>query len=258
MLNTLKPLFLVACLFLISPLFSQTGHEAGIFTGPVQMRSDFGLRGDTDTNLGNIGFGIGVFYALNPMDWGSGYRRNGSKLFDHFKIRLDAAYNKTNLKHYGKYVEPDQVSENADKLRAQSGVTQNIDFGFNFEVYPFSLKNFYYRFFSFSPYFLLGTHATYANPGASTTYGDQDITNPDNFYGPWAPGSIDTTSFYTFSVVTGAGVRYKVSDYSDFLFEVKWQFFNSDWVDGLNHQLDYNKHNDSMIWLNFGYVYYIN
>ncbi|MDW5289108.1 THC0290_0291 family protein [Formosa sp. PL04] len=250
MLNNLKLLLLVIFLSLFNSVNSQTltGYELGILVGPVQMRSDFGLRGDKATNRGNIGFGAGLMFDINPMDWGS--RRDYA--YDHFKLRFDLSFNKTSLQHYGEYVDPDNTSENANKLRAQRGEAKNSSLGVALEYYPLSLRGFFYNFFDFTPYLILGVQYTYAKPGSN-------ITNEDQLYGPWAnKGSINTESFYTMALNTGIGVRYKVSEYSDFLFETKFQFFNSDWVDGLNHPLDYNENNDALIWFTFGYVYYLN
>jgi len=251
MLYNLKQLslFILLLCFYNSSTYSQdlTGYELGILAGPVQMRSDFGLKGDKDTNLGNIGFGVGLMLDLNPMYWGS----SRDYFYDHFKIRFDLSYNKTNLKHYGEFVDPSQNSDNANKLRNQRGEAQNISGGVALEYYPRGLRGFFYNFFDFAPYVILGAQYTYAQPGANTT-------DPDNLYGPWDDGSVSIESFYTAAINTGIGVRFKVSTYSDFLLEAKYQFFNSDWVDGLNHQLSYNKSKDALIWINFGYVYYIN
>jgi len=30
---------------------------------------------------------------------------------------------------------------------------------------------------------------------------------------------------------------------------LRWQYYGSDWIDGLNHQLSSNKYNDWLIWL---------
>ena len=40
-------------------------HEVGIITGPVVFYSDFGQRNDFDTNIGNVGFGVGLVHYLN-------------------------------------------------------------------------------------------------------------------------------------------------------------------------------------------------
>ena len=43
-------------------VYSQFGfsHEIGVITGPVVFYSDFGVRNDFETNIGNVGFGVGI------------------------------------------------------------------------------------------------------------------------------------------------------------------------------------------------------
>ena len=67
MLN-LKRLATLFCLFVLTQsMHSQFGFspEIGIIAGPVQFRSDYGSREDSETNLGNSGFGIGIVSYLN-------------------------------------------------------------------------------------------------------------------------------------------------------------------------------------------------
>jgi hypothetical protein len=59
-------------------------------------------------------------------------------------------------------------------------------------------------------------------------------------------------------MVTSVGVRYKLTMLSDLMLDLRWQLYFSDWIDGFNHQLSYNKFNDWLLWLNFGYIYYLN
>ena len=86
---------------------------------------------------------------------------------------------------------------------------------------------------------------------------DGNINNANNFWSAWEPGSIDPSKGSTWSVVTSIGVRYKLAPLSDLMLDLRWQYYGSDWIDGLNHQLSSNKYNDWLIWLNFGYIYYL-
>ena len=72
------------------------------------------------------------------------------------------------------------------------------------------------------------------------------------------PDSIRPENINAWSMVTSIGVRYKLGILSDLMLDLRWQLYFSDWVDGLNHQLSFNKFNDWLIWLNFGYIYYLN
>ena len=103
----------------------------------------------------------------------------------------------------------------------------------------------------------LGAHFTSFNPSASTSYGDSNIANSNNFYSFWEPGSIDPSGGTTWSVVGSLGVRYKLTPLSDLMLDLRWQYFDNNLVDGLDHQLDSNKANDWLVWLNFGYIYYL-
>jgi len=59
-------------------------------------------------------------------------------------------------------------------------------------------------------------------------------------------------------MVTSVGVRYKLGKLSDLMLDLRWQLYFSDWIDGFNHEIEeFNKFNDWLIWLNFGYIYYL-
>ena len=89
----------------------------------------------------------------------------------------------------------------------------------------------------------------------------------NNFYSPWYTTNpnldqdfekpVDPTSGSTWSIVSSIGVRYKLTVVSDLMLDLRGQYFANDWIDGLNHQLDTNKYNDWLVWLNFGYIYYL-
>ncbi len=240
--------------------FSQLGfsHEVGVIAGPVAFQSDFGVRNDFETNAGNTGIGIGIVHYINFS-----YRADcncyttDTYFNDHFKLRTELSWNKTRLDHFGKWVDEARTSEDAERLRRHSGEANNFDIGMQIEYFPLSIRSFQAFSYSFAPFVSLGVHYTSFNPKASTTYGDGNIQNADNFYSFWQPGSIDPSSGSTWSLVWSAGVRYKLTPLSDLMLDLRWQYFDNNWVDGLNHQLDSNKANDWLVWLNFGYIYYL-
>lgn len=244
--------------------FSQLGfsHEIGAIIGPVQFRSDFGQRSNENTNFGNSGIGIGLIHYINFA-----YRADcncystDTYFNDHFKLRSEISYNYTNLNHYGRWVAPDQTSADADKLRAQSGVAENFDIGMQLEYFPKSIRAFQAFSYRIAPFISLGIHYTSFNPKGSTTYGDENIMNANNIWSKWwDPGDeypIDLEGGGTWSIVTSIGARYKLTKLSDLMLDLRWQYFGQDWIDGLNHKLDSNKFNDWLIWLNFGYIYYL-
>jgi hypothetical protein len=63
------------------------------------------------------------------------------------------------------------------------------------------------------------------------------------------------------SDLASVGTRYKLNELSDLIIETKMQYYFSDWVDGLNpnsSKYPENKANDWLVWLNVGYIYYLN
>jgi hypothetical protein len=257
----LKRLFTCLAVILgVNSLVAQFGfsHEIGVIAGPVAFQSDFGVRNDLETNAGNTGIGIGLIHYINFS-----YRADcncystDTYFNDHFKLRSELSWNKTQLNHFGKWVDESRTSINADRLRAHSGEANNFDVGMQLEYFPKSIRAFAAGAYSFAPFISLGVHHTWYNPSAATTFGDGNINNPSNFYSFWQPGSINDENGTVWSVVGSVGVRYKLTVLSDLMLDLRWQYFGNNWVDGLNHQLPSNKANDWLVWLNFGYIYYL-
>lgn len=257
----LKQLPIVLFIALVAHFsFGQLGfsHEIGVIAGPVAFQSDFGVRHNFETNAGNTGIGIGIVHYINFS-----YRADcncyttDTYFNDHFKLRSEISWNKTVLDHFGEWVAPDKTSPNADRLRAHHGEANNFDIGMQIEYFPKSIRSFQAFAYKFAPFVSLGVHYTSYTPKASTEYGDQNILNPSNFYSYWEPGSIDPSSGSTWSVVGSIGTRYKLTVLSDLMLDLRWQYYGTNWVDGLNHQLPSNKANDWLVWLNFGYIYYL-
>lgn len=284
MLN-LKHLLPVFGLFLFSNnSYSQLGfsHEIGVIAGPVEFRSDFGSRFDEATNLGNSGIGIGLIHYINFA-----YRADcncystDTYFNDHFKLRNEISWNYTKLDHHGEWVAPDKTSDNSWRLRGHHGVAENFDIGTQLEWFPRSIRSFQAFSYLLAPYVSLGIHYTSSSPQASSTYVDPNpgpnqtvgnVFDPRNIYSYWyedptflppvQPGEtrqypIDPSNRGDWSMVTSVGVRYKIGVLSDLLLDLRWQLYFNDWVDGFNHKLSYNKFNDWLIWLNVGYVYYL-
>ena len=114
-----------------------------------------------------------------------------------------------------------------------------------------------------SPYLSAGTFVDFYNPTIHSELGDWkdpgvlypkwDINIKDQYYAARDMRGI------TMSISGGIGTRYKIGEYADLLFESRWQFFVSNFVDGLNaRQAPENKFNDWLLFLHVGYVYYLN
>lgn len=241
-------------------------HEVGIIAGPVAFQSDYGERHDFSTNAGNTGFGIGLIHYMNFS-----YRADcncytpETYFNDHFKLRSEISYNKTNLEHFGKWVDRNSVP--AAQLRAMKGSTAVTDIGMQLEFYPLSIRNFTATTGSWGPFVSLGAHYSFYSPTVSTSYGlPGGLENEDNIYPKyWTPSEGKDHGFSndkgsTWSIVSSVGTRYKLTPLSDLIIDLRTQYYFSNWVDGLNPNPDLykeNKANDWNLWLNFGYIYYL-
>lgn len=244
--------------FPVQEAFSQFGfsHEVGVITGPVVFYSDYGVRNDIETNVGNVGYGIGLIHYLNfayRADCNC-YTRD-TYFNDHFKVRNEISYHKTNLQHYGKWVDPSRTSPTADQLRGMRGSTTVFDIGSQLEYFPLSIRDFVAGSYSIAPFVSLGAHWVNFDPDNFTIYDPPpgQALYPDK-YGADARTNEPGT---TWSIVWSVGIRYKLTPLTDLMIDSRWQHYFSNWVDGLNPEVPENKANDWIYWLNVGYVIYL-
>ncbi|WP_348823904.1 THC0290_0291 family protein [Flavobacterium aestuarii] len=252
----------IASLLLIGlPLlaFSQGGitHEIGVIAGPIQFRSDYGQRNDTQTNIKNMGFGIAFVDFLNfsYTDYVNDY------FAEHFKVRNEFSYSKTDLQHYGEWVEKNSVG--SKQLQAMRGTTQLINLGIQLEYSFLHIHDFEKTIGSFNPYVSIGPQVSYYTAAASSELGDlgNTTTTHPKYLVPsdGHPHGYANESKTVFSVALNFGTRYKLSSMSDLIFDVRAQYFSSDWVDGLNPNKDLyteNKNNDWLTSIGVGYIFY--
>ncbi|WP_264566207.1 THC0290_0291 family protein [Flavobacterium sp. N3904] len=239
---------------------SQSGivHEIGVIAGPVQFRSDYGQRDNVQTNMNNTGFGLGIIDYLNFS-----YNDNQNIYFkEHFKIRNELSYSKTDLQNYGQWVEKNTLP--SQQLAAMRGSTQLINLGTQLEFYPLHIHDFENTMGSFAPYASLGIQISYYSATATSTMGElgNTATTHPKYLVPsdGHPHGYATESKAVISEVFDIGTRYKLNRMSDLIIDLRYQHFESDWVDGLNPNKDIyteNKSNDSLLWLTVGYIFYL-
>lgn len=252
-------------LFLVQHSFSQdyTSHEIGFISGAASFTTDYGQRNHFLSNVGgNVGAGIGVVYYLNFTDYRYRWNQRTNYFNEHFRLRGELSYMSAKLDHFGKYVDESQTSLEADKLRAMHGTSYLVNLGAQLEFHIVDIVDFGSRRIpdlKWSPYLSAGFMVDFYNPSLRSDMGDweQDISV---IYEKWrVPGAINVNANITGSATLGIGTRHKFGEYSDILIESRWQYFFSNYVDGLNAKQDIaNKNNDWLVWLHVGYVYYLN
>lgn len=264
--NMLKPILITLFAFFGIPTIanaqSSLAQEVGIIFGPVSFQSDYGQRNNFNTNVGNTGFGIGIVHFIN---FSSNSNRQ-SFFSEHFKVRSELSFNKTKLEHFGQWVEIEKKKAAAVQyLSSMHGNSTIVNLGTQLEYSPFmKIHDYENTIGSFSPYISLGIQVSYYTAKASSRLGDLGF--PETTYPKYLipsdgrPHGYSNESGTVLSIVTGVGVHYKLNDLSDLMFDIRYQGFNSDWVDGLNPNKNIykeNTSNDSQVWFNVGYIYYL-
>lgn len=255
----------ITWLFLLSIISNSnaqllTASEVGLISGLVAFQSDYGERGDFDTKKGNTGFGVGIVHYLNFSSH-AGY---GNFLKDHIKLRSELSYYSTKLNHFGQWIEDGNNTIGKQQLRAMSGTSNVVNLGVQAEFYLLNIHDFENYVGSFAPYVSVGAFYSYYNAKVESSMGElglPGVTFPKYLIASdGRPHGFSNESSGVFSATVSLGVRYKLNSMSDLQFETRFQYFNSDWVDGLNPNKDIfkeNKSNDSKVWFNLGYIYYL-
>ena len=243
--------------------FSQLGfsHEIGVIAGPVPFQSDYGLRYDFDTNKGNVGFGVALIHYLNfsyqsECDCYTTY----TYFNDHFKIRNELSYTTVELNHFGEIADKDSPAGRFLR-NDMSGKTTIYSIGTQLEYFPRSVRDFENGAFLISPYGSIGAKFGYYTPEVNVDYSNLIAEDPNTYLlDKYGPQHLSEESDTVLSLTASAGTRFKLSAVSDVVIEAKWEYFLSNWVDGVNpNEIDYpeNRANDFLFFLGVGYVYYL-
>ena len=270
----MKKLFKILTPFLFLIITGNTvaqdekSHEIGFILGSASFTTDYGERYNFSSNVGgNIGMGFGLIYYLNFTDYRYYWNQRTSYWAEHFRIRAELSYMSSDLDHFGKWTDiidkqTGELSLGAQQLRAMHGKTKLINFGAQLEFHLVDIVDFGSRRIpdlQWSPYVSAGFMVDYYDPELKSDLGDWE-QNPDLLFSKWAvEGATKMESNFTGSITLGIGTRHKLGEYSDILIESRWQYFFSNFVDGLNAKDDSaNKFNDWLLWVHVGYVYYLN
>ncbi len=240
-------------------------NEIGVAAGPLLFQSDFGLRGNVNTNINNVGLGVAVMHYMNFA-----YRSDCNcytrdvYFNDHFKIRNEVDFHYTKLSHEGPESKSD--SDEGRDLRDHKGTSSVFELGSQLEFFPLSIRDFQAGAFLIAPYISIGLHYVKYKPDFSSI---QDVpgATPEDIYfdrflqGNGKLGGIDDVGGHTTAITGSVGFRYKLGILSDINVELRYHGYFSNWIDGLNPDEAFyppNKYNDSIVLFTVGYVYYLN
>ncbi|MDN3595801.1 THC0290_0291 family protein [Zunongwangia endophytica] len=244
--------FLIVFLCLLSDFgYGQVLHEIGVTAGPLAITTDYGQRGEFRNFYQNTGFGIGFQHYMNFVFTGNNNQTNYFK--DFFRVRTEIDYFHTYLDHYGPISY--QNNPRGEMLRAMHGEAQLIEFGSQLEWHFTQIREFLIFSYRFSPYVTVGAHLAYYMPDAYSDLGPLD--RPGVLFPSFTDG-LNLDNGITYNLLFGGGTRYRLGRNSDLVAEIKWQYYGSDYIEGLDVQGPQNQSNDWSIWFNFGYIYYLN
>ena len=258
----IKNIFFVFSIFIFvySKSNAQFGNssEIGIIAGPTFFQSDYGERFDVDTNFANNGFGIGIFHVTNfSYNYREGAANRMTYFNDHFKLRTELSFQKSDFIHKGKWVEgrPSLIKE---QLRAMRGTSAVTNIGMQFDFFPWSIYNadLDVSRYNFAPYISIGGQYSFYKSKSYSMLGqvDNPAVTPPKYL-----GASRSESGNAFSLISSVGARYKVSYEADIVLDLRWQYYFSNWVDGLNPDpilYPENRSNDMVFWVNVGYIYH--
>ena len=256
-MNLSRVLILIFLVLSLSPTKTYAqfniSHEVGVLAGPAGFFTDYGERWNVENNLRNEGYGIGLVHYMNFAYKSKCSCKSTDWWFSkHFRIRNEIDYFSSKLEHFGPVASKD--SYGGEQLRAMHGKTNLIQFGTSLEYHFFGVKEFRDFAVLFAPFISLGAHYVTYNPSA---YSDLGPLDSDKVLFPTFQGGLDLESGNTFAIVGSAGLRYRLGRNNDLMIEGRWQYYDSDFIDGLDVQGPQNKFNDFVFWFNLGYVYYI-
>ncbi len=244
--------------------YGTKSHEIGFFTGSTHFSTDYGERNLFKSNVGgNVGISFGLIHYLTFTDYRYRWNQQATYFTEHFRLRNEFSYFSAKLDHFGKYVDPSRTTIEADKLRAMHGKASVINIGTQLEFHFRNIDDFGSRRdpdMKYSPYVSLGVLGNFYKPSLYSDLGDWK-TDQSVLYSKWAvPGTVSDEADFTFSVTASIGMRKKLGEYSDIFVESKWQYYYSNWIDGLNatDPSANNKYNDWNLALQIGYIYYLN
>lgn len=239
--------------------FAQFGgsSEIGVIAGPVFFQSDYGARYDVSSNLANNGFGIGVFHVANFENFSR--LRDGrftTYFMEHFKLRTELSYQKSDFSHKGRWVEGG-ATIGKEQLRAMRGSAAVTNVGMQLEWFPWGASDLDRSIskYNFAPFISFGAQYNIFNTKSTSTLGPVDA--PGVLF-PKFIGAARSEISSTFSLVSSVGALCKISDQESIVLDLRWQHYFSDWVDGLNvnsQSYPENRSNDMMFWVNVGYIY---
>lgn len=245
--------YYILTLFLLTSLYigaqNTPNLEASLNIGFASFQSDYGEDGNSKSNFsGNMGLAVGGSLYVNFFSQDPSLTGEPSWSQKHLKLKLEGSYFSAKLEHFA----DEPITDSRKNMVGRASV---INFGTILEYHPFVIPDFVPGIKKkLTPYFGLGIMGTFALP-------EVDTSNLILAYQTDDEGVVYASDqpVFTYSLMPSAGLRYQLDNGGAIMLDMRWQYFGSDFIDGLNPNNeiinDSNKHNDWLYYLNVGYVF---
>ena len=222
--------------------------EASVNLGFTSFQTDYGEDGNFKSSFtGNMGYAVGGSLYVNFFNTNPSVAGYPNWLQKHLKLKLEVSYLSAKLEHFG---------DNVGDRDHMKGLASVINFGTVLEYHPFVLPDFVPGIRKkLTPYVGFGVMGTFAMPKVET---NQSSLIKAYQIGDDGFKHADDAPVFTYSLMPSGGLRYQLDNGNAIMMDMRWQYFGSDFIDGLSPNNDVidgaNKHNDWLYYFNVGYV----
>ncbi|MGY5355506.1 hypothetical protein [Wenyingzhuangia sp. IMCC45467] len=240
-------------------------HEFGGEIGISNFQTDFTAKGPADGKLTINGFALNGTHYLHILP-----RRYGANpIYRHAILKTSLGINTSSFdnKSYGTgnkpLSSPPENTPNNILLARLSSKTTILSLDNELQFYLRDIIRFLHRYNRYrnknkvNPYLAVGLGINYFS--STPTYGkDGENLSEKNIYpDKYKASYISKTNSVSLSTNFAFGARYKASPYYDLVAQMGFKYYLSDWIDGVNPDLDSNISNDFNTVISVGFVYHM-
>lgn len=248
---------LFVIVFVTSSYGQFLNHDIGVSVGSTSLQSDYGERGNFDSEWRNNGFTFALSHHLSLYNHTIRWDPNDI-LRNHLTIKTELRYlSNTTLRHFGEWVKPKRQSEGANQLRGMKGTLNKTSVSVNLDIHLKPLEEFVHPYTNIkvNPYITGGVSYSFFNVDVASDLGQGEEFLFEKFRGD----ALVLGKGEALSVQFGLGTKYKIRPKIDLFAQFAYQYFFSDELDGLNAVNDpSNKNNEWLLNFQFGVILHLN
>ncbi len=235
-------------------------HDIGVSIGSTSLQSDYGERGNFDSEWRNNGFTLAVSHHLSLYNHTIRWDPNDI-IRNHLTIKTEFRYlSNTRLRHFGEWVKESRQSLGANKLRAMEGNLSKTSLSLNLDIHLKPLEEFVHPYtnIKINPYITGGVAYSFYNVDVSSELGEVSPGNDSVLFETFRGEALRLGDGEALSLQFGLGTKYKITPKLDLFAQFAYQYFFSDEIDGLNADVPQNQNNEWLLNFQFGLILHLN